>query len=523
MPISISCPSCNATLKLPDAAAGKKAKCPKCSAEFTVDAAAPAAPVETVQPEPSRAPEAPPRRPRRDDRDWDDDDVDRRIRRRDDDDGGISTLIPTKNPKALAAYYCGVFSIIPCLGLVLGPIALVLGILGLRYVKANPSAKGTGHSIAGIILGGLTTLANWGTVIFFVVGLAWSAYSSPKPTPGGPSPGPRLEFDKPMEIVQPKPLFAENADLINPMRKWEFAPEPGERAVIQVSNSEVFRVAFSPDGTHLAAATGDGNVEIWELANAKRQTLKKQATSISFSPDGKQLALGYEGPALVVAVYDWASGQPVQTVYNVKPTEGAQAVTYSPDGGTLAAITGETVRLWEVGSWREKPVYKTPGFRSTSLAFSPDGKTLAVPAPGNLVRLWDIDGGKEKGTLKGHDNFVTAVAFRSDGKHIASTSADTTVKIWDLDQNKVQFSSKAHGGGATCVAFSPNGKLLASGGRDSMIRLWDVATSAALGARKGHPHGNAINSLAFSPDGQTLVSASHGIIKAWDVDKMLGP
>jgi dipeptidyl aminopeptidase/acylaminoacyl peptidase len=467
--------------------------------------------------------EPPPTRPprRHAERDWDDEDLERRLRRRDEDDGGMSTLIPTRNPKALIAYYCGVFSIICGVGLVLGPIALILGILGLRYVKANPSAKGTGHAIAGIVLGALTTLVYWGAIIVLLVSLAWAAYTSPKTTPGGPAP--RLGIDKPLDIEQPKPLFAENRDLINPVRKWEFAPEPGERAVIQVANSEVQHVAFSPDGKYFAAATGESKVEVWEVANEQRRTLKQFATGLSFSRDGTLLALSNQGPTPSVAVYDPATVQLVQTVYTAKPQEGAQAVTFSPDGSTLAAITGETVRLWEAGSWREKPGYKTPGFWSSDLAFSPDGKVLAAAAPMNLVRLWNVGEGKEKSNLKGHDNFVTAVAFCSDGKHVATTSTDTTVKLWDVDQGKVQLSSKAHTGGATCVAFSPDGKLLASGGRDGMVRLWDVSTNAAKGTRKGHPHGNAINSLAFSPDGLTLVSASHGIIKAWEVDKMIGP
>lgn len=50
----------------------------------------------------------------------------------------------------------------------LGPAALVLGILGLRYVKADPTAKGTGHAIAGIILGGLTMLGNWGGILALI-------------------------------------------------------------------------------------------------------------------------------------------------------------------------------------------------------------------------------------------------------------------------------------------------------------------------------------------------------------------
>jgi hypothetical protein len=117
--------------------------------------------------------------PRRDQDYDDDDDRPRRPRRRRDDDDDdddysnespVSTIIPYKNGMALAAYYCGVFSLIPCLGGLLGPAAFILGILGLRYVKKHPTAHGTGHAIAGIILGGLTGLVHLALVVFAIVG-----------------------------------------------------------------------------------------------------------------------------------------------------------------------------------------------------------------------------------------------------------------------------------------------------------------------------------------------------------------
>src|SRR5262249_47989980 len=89
--------------------------------------------------------------------------------RRDPTEETVSTIIPYKNVKALIAYYFGVFSLIPCVGNLLGPAALILGILGLRYAKTYPAAKGTGHAIAGIIMGGLTTLAYWGIILAVMV------------------------------------------------------------------------------------------------------------------------------------------------------------------------------------------------------------------------------------------------------------------------------------------------------------------------------------------------------------------
>ena len=98
-----------------------------------------------------------PRRRRRDEDDLDDyDDVPppRREKHRKSSGGeGFATIVPFRNGPALAAYYCGVFGLIPVLGFILGPIAFILGIIGLVKKKKNPKVHGTGHAIAGIVLG----------------------------------------------------------------------------------------------------------------------------------------------------------------------------------------------------------------------------------------------------------------------------------------------------------------------------------------------------------------------------------
>jgi hypothetical protein len=83
----------------------------------------------------------------------------------------MASLIPTNNGKALAAYYCGIFSLIPCLGLALGPAAFVLGLLGLKAHSANPAVEGRGHSLVGVILGGITGVVNIGIALFMMVGM----------------------------------------------------------------------------------------------------------------------------------------------------------------------------------------------------------------------------------------------------------------------------------------------------------------------------------------------------------------
>lgn len=105
--------------------------------------------------------------PEEDEEDYDDPD---RFRKKD----AVESLIPYKNPMGLMAYYAGVFALIPCVGLVLGPAAFILGILGVRYANKFPTAGGKGHAIAGIVLGTIVVLGSLGVIVF---GAVWAAMS----------------------------------------------------------------------------------------------------------------------------------------------------------------------------------------------------------------------------------------------------------------------------------------------------------------------------------------------------------
>lgn len=82
----------------------------------------------------------------------------------------MSTIIPYKNGLALTAYYLGVFGLIPVLGLILGPLALIFGIIGVKNVRRNPQVKGSGHAITGITLGSIAIAINWGFVLLMIIG-----------------------------------------------------------------------------------------------------------------------------------------------------------------------------------------------------------------------------------------------------------------------------------------------------------------------------------------------------------------
>src|SRR5262249_38825432 len=152
-----------------------------------------------------------------------------------------------------------------------------------------------------------------------------------------------------------------------------------------------------------------------------------------------------------------------------------------------------------------------------------------TPRPGE-VKLWDVASGQEKVSLKGHTARVNSVAFSRDGRVLASGSAEYDprtkkiwgeVKVWDVVSGQAKFVLKGHTSIVMSVAFSPDGKLLASAsgdraGRIGEIKLWEVATGQEKATLKGHS--GDVLSVTFSPDGKRIASGSvDGTIRLWDV------
>jgi WD40 repeat protein len=121
---------------------------------------------------------------------------------------------------------------------------------------------------------------------------------------------------------------------------------------------------------------------------------------------------------------------------------------------------------------------------------------------------------KEQTRFAGHTAVVSSVAVTPDGKTLASGSYDKTVKLWDLATGDETAILRGHTAGVYSVAFAPDGKTLASASQDDTARLWDLASGKEIAAMK---HGYHVKRVVFTPDGKTLISAGEGPIKLWDV------
>ena len=243
----------------------------------------------------------------------------------------------------------------------------------------------------------------------------------------------------------------------------------------------VTSLAFSNDGTLLASVGGEslqyrpGDVKLWDVKSGKLvaslEGHPSNVWAVAFSPDGKTLVTtGYDGKVLV---WDTAEKKAVATLEKHKGW--CRAVAYHPSG-THFATGGEdgSVVVWDRASLKEAKEFKAHDSAVYALAFSPqDGNTLASGSTDKTAKLWDWQNAKETKKLEGHTDAVWAVAYARDGSRLATAGADRKIKLWSA-AGEDQGVLEGHKDWITDLAFSTDAAILASSDYGRNVKVWNV-------------------------------------------------
>jgi RNA polymerase sigma factor (sigma-70 family) len=292
---------------------------------------------------------------------------------------------------------------------------------------------------------------------------------------------------------------------------------------------ELTRLAFSADGKLLAAGWGElekpCSIGIWELESGKQRGMlvghKASVFALAFSPDGKQLASGgYDHTLRLWDLGTYKESQPPHTLRTP-----VYQVAFTKDGKTLVLRAFEhQVRLWDVATWKER-VTDGPAWGLGTFAYSPDGKLLAAPSF-NRIWIWEAATGKLLRTLEAAQWAVHGVAWTPDGKVLVSGSSDGVVQIWNVQTGKAERSWKAGAGKSIDkLALAADGVTLALWGNDNPrnLELWHLITGKklhTLEVTSSQPQARpTLHALCFAPDGKTVYvgSGTHLVVLRWDV------
>lgn len=291
--------------------------------------------------------------------------------------------------------------------------------------------------------------------------------------------------------------------------------------IFKGSGRGVRSLAFSPDGTSLAASGYDRKIRLWNLSTGKGEplvSLGATAMSLAWSPDGRSIFWSC-GPT----ESDWACRTTVtgRTTEFVAGEKAVGAVRISPDGGTLYVATRNGIRRWDLSTESELPAW--PCVSPGHLAVSADGRTLASAHPhwplaeidAFHVALWDTASGEQTTRLTECTEFFDGLCFTPDGTRLAAVSHQS-LWLWELPSGRAicrRPSKKFYTG----LAVSPNGRLLATSCNDGTVRFWSAGDGEPLEVFDWEI--DKVLCVAFAPDGtRAAAGGAIGRLVVWDVD-----
>jgi len=291
-------------------------------------------------------------------------------------------------------------------------------------------------------------------------------------------------------------------------RVWE--TETGREVARFVHDGSVQAVDFSPDGHFVVTGSIDGSLRVWEAIPVTNHIhIMKHAggvNSVAFSPDGDLVVSGSDDH--VTQVWEVETGHKIASM---RHDDRVTTVAFSPNGQWVVSGSDDhTVRVWEANTGCEigRTVH---GGRVTAVAFEPDGHWVVSGSSDGIVKVWESMTGREVISFT-HEGGVNAVAFSPDGRWVASGGNDLNVRLWN--KNTGQELVLEHNSGINVLAFNPNPnreQIASSSGNEVIV--WDITTMERISSIQQE---SVVDAMVFSPDGNRIASSSGNQICVWE-------
>jgi WD40 repeat protein len=284
-------------------------------------------------------------------------------------------------------------------------------------------------------------------------------------------------------------------------------------------------LAVAPTGSLIATTNTAGRVSLLHEAIEWRKEqiadFQDHATTVAFTRDGRFLAIGGFGFGIALWDREREGTDHFEFLPFQRVGKYTKAMVFSPDGRFLATANGarSEVVVWDRADRRERLILSSYS-PILSLAFSPGGRYLAAGEMGDraLVRVWDLETGRNSFVLDGSKGHVVSVAFSPDGSTLATAAMyEMGIRLWDMSSGRLCRVISGHPSGTNSVAFSPDGTTLASAGNDGMVRLWRTSTGDQRAELDGRT--SRLNQVAFTSNGRILVATASGDddVRFWEL------